>query len=94
MEKMISIYCKDNHKGKALCSDCLNLLEYSKTKAEKCRFGENKPACSRCSIHCYAPDMREKINKTMKHSGPKIIYRHPILAIRHLINLWNSIGKN
>jgi hypothetical protein len=29
--------------------------------------------------------MRELIKKVMKYSGPKMIFHHPILAIKHLI---------
>jgi len=29
--------------------------------------------------------MKAEIREVMKYSGPKIIYSHPILAIRHLM---------
>jgi hypothetical protein len=30
--------------------------------------------------------MREKIKEVMRYAGPRLIYRHPILAIRHLLD--------
>jgi hypothetical protein len=30
--------------------------------------------------------MREKIKTVMRFAGPKMIFRHPILGIRHLID--------
>ena len=84
--KMIGIYCRGHHgSGKALCEECRELYAYVEQRAEKCPFGEEKPACSRCPIHCYKPRMKEKIGRVMRFSGPKMIYRHPILALRHLI---------
>jgi len=86
VRKMIGIYCRGHHgSGKALCEECRELSAYAEQRAEKCPFGEEKPACSRCPIHCYKPRMKEKIGRVMRFSGPKMIYRHPILALRHLI---------
>jgi len=86
VRKMIGIYCRGHHgSGKALCEECRELSAYAEQRAEKCPFGEEKPACSRCPIHCYKPRMKEKIGRVMRFSGPKMIYRHPILALRHFI---------
>ncbi len=84
---MIEKYCKGNHKTRkhALCKECRELLDYVKLRREKCPHGSNKPFCSNCSIHCYKPDMREKIRAVMRYSGPRIVFSHPILAMRHLI---------
>lgn len=84
---MIEKYCKGNHKTQKheLCKDCRELLDYVKLRREKCPHGENKPFCSNCPIHCYKPDMRERIRAVMRYSGPRIVFSHPILAMRHLI---------
>ena len=84
---MIEKYCKGNHKTKKheLCKECGELLDYVKLRREKCPHGSNKPFCSNCPIHCYKPDMREKIRAVMRYSGPRIVFSHPILAMRHLI---------
>ena len=84
---MVESYCHGNHgtKKHALCDECNELLEYVKMRRDKCPHGDNKPFCSNCKIHCYKPEMRERIRAVMRYSGPRIVFRHPILATRHLI---------
>lgn len=83
---MIELYCRGNHGGKKqLCGECAELLEYAVLRREKCPHKDNKPFCSNCRIHCYKPEMREKIRAVMRYSGPRMIFRHPVLAVRHLI---------
>ncbi|ACS85835.1 nitrous oxide-stimulated promoter family protein [Musicola paradisiaca] len=62
------------------------LLAYAVKRLEKCYYGENKPACKHCPIHCYQPAKREAIKAVMRWSGPRMLIHHPILAIRHLID--------
>lgn len=84
---MISLYCHKNHKTKkGLCNECQSLLSYSEERSDKCPFMENKSFCSNCQIHCYKPEMREKIRRVMRFSGPRMILKHPIMAIRHVIS--------
>jgi hypothetical protein len=83
---MIGMYCRGHHGSrKTLCEECRNLFSYAEQRTLQCRFGEEKPACGRCPIHCYKPQMKEKIGRVMRFAGPRMIYCHPILAIRHLI---------
>lgn len=83
---MIDLYCKKKHKTKdKLCDECQELKEYVSLRLEKCPFGENKTFCSNCKIHCYQKDMRNKIREVMRFSGPRMIFHHPILAIKHLV---------
>lgn len=84
---MIERYCHGNHKTKRheLCEECSALLDYVKFRRSKCPHGDHKPFCSNCRIHCYKPEMREKIRAVMRYSGPRIVFRHPVLATRHLI---------
>lgn len=87
VEKMIDIYCEDNHGlQNGRCESCEGLYRYSCKRIEECNFGENKSVCARCQIHCYRPDMREEIKKVMRYSGPKMPLKHPILTIYHLID--------
>jgi len=87
IEAMLRIYCKNHHGTKGeLCSECNELLEYAKTRLDKCPFQENKSTCGKCLIHCYQPQMREKVKKVMKYSGPRMLLHHPLLAIRHVID--------
>jgi predicted amidophosphoribosyltransferase len=84
---MIRLYCRHHHsqKGK-LCSDCNELLEYALARVEHCVFGINKPVCSECKVHCYKNDMREKVRQVMRYTGPRMLFRHPVLAIMHLVD--------
>ena len=85
MQEMIALYCAKKHgtKGK-LCAECQTLLDYSQQRAQKCPFMENKTFCSACPVHCYRSDMRSKIREVMKFSGPRMLFHHPVLALRHV----------
>ena len=83
--EMIALYCRDHHQMKKPCADCAALIEYAHQRSDKCPFIENKTFCSNCKVHCYKPDMRERICKVMRYSGPRMMKTHPILSIRHLI---------
>lgn len=82
---MIRIYCKKHHGGKSLCSDCAELEVYTRARSEKCPFMETKTFCSNCRVHCYRPEKRERIRAVMRFSGWRMIFHHPIMAIRHVI---------
>jgi len=82
---MIGMYCRHHHGGNKLCESCQELYSYARQRFLKCTFGEDKPACGKCDVHCYKPMMKAEIREVMKYSGPKIIYSHPILAIRHIM---------
>lgn len=95
--KMIGIYCTGNHntpKG-ILCNECKNLHEYAFQRLSFCPFQKEKPVCSECTVHCYKPDMRQKVKEVMRYSGPKMIFKHPYLAIMHLYyeKVKNKINK-
>ena len=82
---MIAIYCRAKHGGRELCSDCAALDAYARLRSDRCPFMETKTFCSNCRVHCYKPDMREKIRSVMRFSGPRMIFHHPVMAIRHVI---------
>ena len=85
VSQMIALYCRKNHGGKELCPDCAALDAYARQRSEKCPFMETKTFCSNCKVHCYKPEMRDKIQKVMRFSGPWMIFYHPTVAIRHVI---------
>ncbi len=82
---MIKIYCKKKHGTKELCPECAELLRYANERSDKCPFMETKTFCSNCRVHCYKPVMREKIREVMRFSGPRMIFHHPLMAMRHVI---------
>ena len=76
--EMIKLYCDRNHGSKKeLCQECKSLLDYAITRSEKCPFMEHKTFCSNCRVHCYKPELREKIRVVMRFSGPRMILVHP-----------------
>lgn len=85
--EMIALYCRKNHVGQQgqLCPDCRTLLDYAAARSEHCPFMAEKTFCANCKVHCYKPDMREKIRQVMRFSGPRMLLHHPVLAIWHLI---------
>jgi hypothetical protein len=89
---MMHLFCRGHHKpkGSELCSDCAELLAYAEARLDKCPFGEKKGPCSQCSIHCYKPQMRKRIVEVMKYSGPRMLLRHPVLAMRHITSKHSS----
>ena len=46
---------------------------------------EEKTFCSNCTVHCYRPEMRERIRTVMRYAGPRMLFHHPVMAIRHMI---------
>ncbi|KLV06839.1 nitrous oxide-stimulated promoter family protein [Photobacterium ganghwense] len=84
IQAMVKIYCRDHH-GPTLCDSCRDFLHYAHTRLDRCPYGENKPTCRICPIHCYKADYKALSRTIMRYSGPRMLLRHPILAIRHLI---------
>lgn len=77
--RMIRIYCRGHHfpPGQDLCSRCAELLDYALQRVDHCPFGAEKPNCSSCHVHCYRPDMRERIRAVMRYAGPRMLFRYP-----------------
>ncbi len=84
---MIRIFCRSRHAWRGeLCLECAELQAYAMSRLARCPFGQNKPTCANCPIHCYKPQLRERIRDVMRYAGPRMLWRHPILAIRHLLD--------
>lgn len=88
---MIKIYCKGNkHNSKGLCDDCFDLIVYSNTRLDKCPFMKTKTFCKNCNVHCFKEDKKVKIKNVMKYSGPRMLFYHPIIAIKHGIKSYKD----
>lgn len=86
VSQMIALYCKKQHHTKTgLCPECGALDSYARQRSDKCPFMETKTFCSNCKVHCYKPEMREKIRAVMRFSGPRMLFHHPIMAVRHVL---------
>lgn len=89
VKTMIGIYCKGNKHSREkghLCESCQALLDYAKKRSEKCPRKGEKTFCNTCPIHCYKPEYRAKVKEVMKYAGPRMLYTHPIITMKHTIN--------
>jgi hypothetical protein len=86
LEVMVTMYCKAHHSSKTPCQDCQGLLSYALDRLDKCPYGWEKPVCNQCHIHCYKKAMREQIRMVMRYVGPRMLLRHPVLAIFHMLD--------
>jgi hypothetical protein len=86
IEAMTRIYCADHHGAPHPCADCQALMTYASKRLAVCTYGEDKPVCAKCQIHCYGKAMREKVREVMRYSGPRMILRHPWLALMHVVD--------
>jgi hypothetical protein len=85
---MIFIHCQGKHGAprSQLCEECTLLHDYAMERVAACRYGDEKPTCRKCPVHCYKPEMREKIRTLMRYAGPRMLFKHPRLAFRHLLD--------
>lgn len=83
-EQMIRLYCRKKEKNEQLCPKCRELLAYAHARLSHCLFGEKKTTCRLCPVHCYKPKMKEQMREVMRYAGPRMLFYHPVAAIRHL----------
>ena len=84
---MVRFYCRDHHDPEAnLCPKCQELLDYAGLRLDRCRFGHEKPTCARCPVHCYQKTRREEMKAVMRYAGPRMLWEHPILSLRHWVD--------
>ena len=88
--QMVRIYCRQKEKHTDLCPDCKELLQYAHARLSHCPFGEKKPVCAKCKIHCYGKGYKERAKEIMAFSGPKLLLKHPILSMRHIMALFRE----
>ncbi len=87
IQAMIAISCRARHGGRRgeLCAECEALRAYAELRLTRCPFGQDKPTCNHCKVHCYKPEMRERVREIMRFAGPRMLTRHPYLATMHLL---------
>ncbi|UTJ49581.1 nitrous oxide-stimulated promoter family protein [Atlantibacter subterranea] len=86
IQKMIALYQRKSPQALVEPAHYQALYDYAMKRLDKCVFGDNKPACRQCPIHCYQPAKREEMKQIMRWAGPKMLWRHPILTLHHLID--------
>ncbi len=95
IRKMVEIYCWKVHKRKRgeLCPECKSLLDYAYKRLDSCPFGQEKPTCKKCPVHCYSPSMRKKVKEVMRFSGPRLLIYDPFGWLLHEIKEKFSLLK-
>ena len=88
LQAMVRLYCRGHGhtRDDKVCPDCAALLRYATRRLQRCIFGEAKPNCADCTVHCYRSDMRERIREVMRWAGPRMLLRHPVLAVAHMLD--------
>ena len=87
IDVMIRMFCRDHHDDPAAaCGECSELRDYAFDRIDKCPFHFHKPTCVNCPIHCYRSEMRDRVRTVMRYAGPRMLTRHPWLAVMHLID--------
>ncbi|MFI3283959.1 MAG: nitrous oxide-stimulated promoter family protein [Erysipelotrichaceae bacterium] len=76
---MIQLYIKKHPE------EMNDLAEYATNKIQKCPCMETKTFCSKCTIHCYDEKHHLQIKKVMRYSGPRMIFYHPMLTLKHYL---------
>jgi predicted amidophosphoribosyltransferase len=91
---MMVIYCREKHNPKeTLCGSCEKLLDYAERRLDSCPFGEQKPACNHCAVHCYSKTMRTQVQEVMRYAGPRMLLRHPLLSLYHLLDKFRKVPR-
>ena len=85
IEAMVRLYCRGHDHAAPLCPECAGLLNYAARRLERCVFGDAKPTSATCVEQCYRADMREQIREVMRWAGPRMLLRHPILTLSHML---------
>ncbi len=88
IKAMVNIYCRAHHNStrkSVPCCECAEFIRYANEKLDRCPYGQNKPTCNRCPIHCYKQQQRQQAKEIMRYAGPRMLLKHPILAIKHLL---------
>jgi len=92
MSKMVGIYCSGHHadSGDVPCARCQEFLDYAELRLQKCPYGDDKPTCANCPIHCYKPARKAQAREIMRYAGPRMLLRHPVLAIAHKLDAFRQ----
>lgn len=89
---MIAIYYKQ-FKDDSYQKEQEEVLSYAMTRLSYCQFGEEKPTCKVCPVHCYKKNYKEKMKTIMRYSGPRMLMYHPIMSIEHFVKEWRYMKR-
>lgn len=87
VEKMVACHCRKNHRQKALCLSCSELIQYIADRLKTCHLPEEQSSCFMCTDYCYNEEMRGRIRTVMRSSATCMLVKSPVLMFKHLIHL-------
>ena len=91
---MVGIYCRGHHAPDSPpCEDCAELLDYALERLQHCPWGAHKTTCAACPVHCYRPEMQDRVQRVMRYAGPRMLYCHPFLAVLHVVEMLKGPPK-
>lgn len=82
---MIALYCRHCLQAGVAPEEYRRLADYACRRLDHCRFGEHKPDCRSCPIHCYAPHEREAIRRVMRWAGPRMLWYYPADTLAYML---------
>lgn len=95
ISQMVAMYCAGHHSsdartaqahcGEEVCESCAAIDAYAVARTQRCRQMDHKTTCEECGNHCYGQAERDEIRKIMRWSGPRMLTKHPIAALRHVL---------
>lgn len=90
LEAMVGLFCRERHgtQDSGLCPACEDFLAYALMRLSRCPYKDGKPVCAKCRTHCYKNERKEEARVVMRFSGPRLVFTHPVLALKHL---WYSL---
>jgi hypothetical protein len=91
---MVRIYCRDqHHPDGGFCATCAQFLGYANARLERCQFSPDKPTCARCPVHCYQRERREQVRRIMRYAGPRMMWEHPVMTVRHWLDGFRRVPE-
>lgn len=87
---MIHLYCSHKAMTGEEQARLQELARYACQRLDHCRYGDEKPACKDCPVHCYAPAKRELMRQVMRWAGPRMLFYAPRATMRHLFQSLRS----
>lgn len=90
VRQMIEIYCRHHLHQTTMPEEYEQLSAYAWQRLDHCHFGEQKPLCKVCPIHCYAPKERKAIRRVMRWTGPRMMLYAPKTTLIHTYHILKS----
>lgn len=87
LRRIVGFYCRSHHShDDGLCLDCIALQTYALERLSRCPYRTGKPVCSLCPQHCFRQREREAMLTLMRYVAPRLLWRHPLLVGRYLLD--------